>query len=56
MKKNNLKNKKLHKFVKKVKDGKGYDIISRFENGKEKYIEVKTTTSSEKNSIPNKYK
>ena len=27
-------------------DGLGYDVLSFFENGKEKYIEVKSTTTS----------
>ncbi|TND08850.1 MAG: hypothetical protein FD123_1704 [Bacteroidetes bacterium] len=31
--------------VQKVKDGKGYDIESRYPDGRVKYIEVKTTTS-----------
>jgi len=43
-----LKNKKsnLVNEVKKVKDGKGYDIISRNLDGSFKYIEVKTTTGN----------
>lgn len=34
----------LAKEVHKVKDGKGYDILSKFPDGKDKHIEVKTTT------------
>lgn len=30
-----------------MKDGEGYDIFSRTENGKAKYIEVKTTKGNE---------
>lgn len=42
------KNKKLNLVdeVKKVKDGNGYDIISRKLDGSVKYIEVKTTTGN----------
>ncbi|MFN0156760.1 MAG: DUF3883 domain-containing protein, partial [Bacteroidota bacterium] len=37
----------LAKDVRKVKDGEGYDILSRYENGADKYIEVKSTTGNE---------
>jgi hypothetical protein len=34
------------KHIAKEDDGSGYDILSFFENGREKYIEVKSTTTS----------
>lgn len=39
--------KELSKKVSIVKDGKGYDILSFFDDGAEKYIEVKTTCKGE---------
>lgn len=38
----------LSKKVCIVQDGKGYDVLSFFDNGTEKYIEVKTTCRGEK--------
>ncbi len=38
---------KLAENVKIVEDGKGYDILSFDKNGREKYIEVKTTSGGE---------
>lgn len=40
--------KELSKKVRIVRDGKGYDVPSFFDNGDEKYIEVKTTCKGEK--------
>ncbi len=37
---------KVRHLSKDVGDGLGYDILSYFDNGREKYIEVKSTTSS----------
>lgn len=45
---NNIGFANLAKKVKKVKDGKGFDIISFFDDSKVKYIEVKTTTGGAK--------
>jgi hypothetical protein len=48
--KNELKKKRLFRLsndVRKVKDGEGYDIFSRSENGRAKHIEVKTTNGNE---------
>lgn len=38
---------RLAKDVRKVKDGEGYDVFSRYEDGNPKYIEVKSTTGDE---------
>lgn len=38
---------KLAEKVNKVQDGKGYDILSKQEDGSDKYIEVKSTTGNE---------
>lgn len=43
---------KYVKDVKKVKDGCGYDIISRYPDGRQKMIEVKTTTRGPKTPFP----
>ncbi|GAB3978278.1 hypothetical protein GCM10028806_41040 [Spirosoma terrae] len=39
----------LAKFVRQQPDGEGYDILSFTKDGTEKYIEVKTTVSNDKN-------
>lgn len=38
--------------VAKVNDGQGYDILSYYSDGREKYIEVKTTKSDPNTSFP----
>lgn len=44
--------KELADKVQKVKDGEGYDILSFFPDGKEKYIEVKTTKAGKESAFP----
>lgn len=50
-----LEKKGLLKFsreVRKAKDGEGFDVFSRLEDGSPKYIEVKSTTGPEDTSFP----
>ena len=42
----NILSSQYAKVVKIVKDGKGYDVFSRFFDGSPKYIEVKSTTGN----------